>query len=462
MDEDGDTRYILPDEVRTRLDEIASADILVGIPTWNSERTITHVARAVEAGLRKHFPAARSVICISDGGSSDRTLDVALSARVADDAAFLLVPPESPEPLRVGFRYRGIPGKGSAFRSIFEVAARLGVRACAVVDADLRSITPYWLDRLLSPVMHHGFEYVAPVYQRHKYDGTITNSLAYPVTTALYGTRIRQPIGGEFGFSGDLAKAFAAEDEVWESDVARFGVDIWMTTTAVVRGARTCQAILGAKIHDPKDPGADLGPMFQQVVGSLFALAGRYRDRWWDVDSAETPPTFGFRSAFSAEPVECSVPRLTWKFVQGYGRHLTQWRQVLSEESMEGVERAVGQASESGRGLVVEPDLWIRIVYDFLVAYNARSEEATTLIDSLIPLYFARTATFVEATRDDDADAAEAKVQELAELALDLKPYLRKRWDEQAVPDRALQEQPIPEVERPSEGLEDALTSERA
>ena len=38
--------------------------------------------------------------------------------------------------------YHGIPGKGGAFRTIFEIARRLKAKACAVVDSDLRSITP--------------------------------------------------------------------------------------------------------------------------------------------------------------------------------------------------------------------------------------------------------------------------------------------------------------------------------
>ena len=74
--------------------------------------------------------------------------------------------------------------------------------ACAVVDADVRSISPEWIELLLRPVLEQGYDYAAPYYLRHKYDGTITNSLAYPLTRALYGKRIRQPIGGEFGFSG--------------------------------------------------------------------------------------------------------------------------------------------------------------------------------------------------------------------------------------------------------------------
>ncbi|MCX7825222.1 MAG: hypothetical protein N2689_06650, partial [Verrucomicrobiae bacterium] len=43
---------------------------------------------------------------------------------------------------RLSFPYHGLPGKGSAFRLIFSMADALGARACAVVDSDLRSITP--------------------------------------------------------------------------------------------------------------------------------------------------------------------------------------------------------------------------------------------------------------------------------------------------------------------------------
>jgi len=447
---------LLPEDVLFQLDEIGSADILVGIPCFNNEETIGNVIRAVEAGLRKHFPEKKTVICVSDGGSADRTLAVAQSAEIGDDWRLLLVSADSPIPKRLAFPYSGLPGKGSAFRSIFEVASRLGVQACGVVDSDLRSITPYWLDRILSPIVHHGNDYVAPIYARHKFDGTITNCIAFPVTTALYGARIRQPIGGEFGLSGELAKTYASKD-VWESDVAKFGIDIWMTTVALVEGAKVAQGILGAKLHDAKDPGKHLGPMFRQVVGSLFALAGQYRNDWWDIDTATSPPIFGFPAAYSAEPIKVSVPRLTWKFVEGYVKHQALWTQVLSEESLHGVQTAVGDAAETTRGLVLDVDTWTKIVYDFLIAYNSRRVDPGTLIDSMIPLYFARTATFIVEVADADLDDAEARIQENADAALALKSYLKRRWREESVPDRELAEQEVPMEGESPEGMVGAL-----
>ncbi len=210
------------------------------------------------------------MIINSDGGSTDGTAEAVLSARL-EDAHLLLVSTPLSAVHRLSFPYHGIPGKGSAFRLIFQMAARLQAKACAVVDSDLRSITPEWFDLLLRPILMADFDFVAPYYHRHKYDGTITNSIVYPLTRSLYGLRVRQPIGGEFGISRRLVARYLERDD-WETDVARYGIDIWMTTIAIAEGYRVCQSFLGAKLHDAKDPGADLSAMLHQVVGSVFRL----------------------------------------------------------------------------------------------------------------------------------------------------------------------------------------------
>src|SRR5512137_1839861 len=225
-----------------RIEEIRSADVLVGIPCYNNEKTIAHVIQMVSHGLDRHYRDLRNVIMVADGGSTDDTREAAKEFQI------------KPWQEKIVSIYRGPAGKGTALRSVFEAARLLNVRACAVVDADLRSITSDWIRDLLDPVVGRGYQFVAPVYLRHKYDGTITNTIVYHLTRALYGKRIRQPIGGDFAFSREVAR-FYAEQDVWESDVARFGVDIWMTTTAITQGFKVCQANLGVKIHDAKDPG---------------------------------------------------------------------------------------------------------------------------------------------------------------------------------------------------------------
>jgi len=250
--------------------DVKDVNILVGIPCYNNEDTIAHVVSTAAEGLRKYFPDMKSAVFISDGGSTDDTREKAYAAPVPD-----------------GFHrrvtiYRGMPGKGTSFRTVFELAMHLKADCCIVVDSDLRSITPEWIKLLAEPVLNKNAGFVAPYYIRHKNDGTITNNIIYPLTRALYGLKIRQPIGGDFGFSGEMAVLYTKED-VWDTDVAKFGIDIWMSTTAINTGLKIVQAQLGTKVHDAKDPAEHLGPMFRQVVSTLMYLMGKYEKRWRNV-----------------------------------------------------------------------------------------------------------------------------------------------------------------------------------
>jgi glycosyltransferase involved in cell wall biosynthesis len=406
-----------------------TVDLLIGIPSFQNANTIGHVVRAVEAGLRKYYPDRRSLIVVSDGGSSDGTREAALAATTDGDEEVLLLDPKSEEPDKVAFTYTGLSGKGSAFRAIFSAAEALGASACAVFDADLRSVSPEWVDRLIGPTLYHGYDLVAPMYERHKFDGTITNSIAFPLTAALYGRRLRQPIGGDFGFSGRLAGHWARK-HVWDTDIARFGVDIWMTTVALCEDFSVCQAILGAKLHDAKDPGRDLGPMFRQVVGSLFALAGRYPDHWLAVDSIQPVRTFGFRSETSTEEIRVNPDRLLWRFVDGYVTYQDVWHKVLAEDNLAEVREAIHRAGERPDGFRLPIELWARICYDYLLAWNAQVADHDELTNSLIPLYFARTATFISECRNDSAAAAEERIESYAEVFRRAKPYLVRRFNE--------------------------------
>jgi hypothetical protein len=371
------------------------ADLVVGIPSYNNAATIAHVVRAVEDGLRLGFPGRRAVLVSSDGGSRDGTAD-AVRGAVRE------------LPVIAG-AYVGLPGKGSALRAVFECADELGAGAGAVVDSDLRSITPEWVRRLLGPVVSGTADYVTPLYARHKHDGTITNTIAYPLTRALYGVRIRQPIGGEFGFSGELARRFVASGD-WRGPIARFGIDIHMTTTALVSGARVAQAFLGAKIHDPKDPGSDLAPMFTEVVGTLFELAGRNAGAWQAVSGSRPAPVVGTVEPVDPETVNASVDVLRRKHALGREEHSATWEEVL------------GEAPES-----LGPREWARVVYDFMAASLRGPERRDALVRALVPLYFARVARFIEDAEALSTAESERLVEEQAVAFEEQKEHLRER-----------------------------------
>jgi glycosyltransferase involved in cell wall biosynthesis len=412
----------LAPETEEKVRRLGEADILVGIPSYNNAETIGHVVRAVNAGLAKYFPGARSVLVNSDGGSSDGTQEV-VNRTAADLHAMFIGDRQSPLH-KIITPYHGIPGKGSAFRTIFEIARRLKAKACAVVDSDLRSITPEWIELLIRPVLEEQYDYVAPYYLRHKYDGTITNSIVYPLTRALYGQRIRQPIGGDFGFSGRLADHYL-DKHVWESDVAKFGIDIWMTTEAIASGARVCQSFLGAKIHNPKDPAADLSAMLVQVLGAVFALMEEHAGIWSVLRGSNPVKLFGFQYEVGVEPVNVNVDRMIASFRQGLTDLGAIWDQMLSSETMKQL-RSLGTASP--QEFRIQDDLWAHVVYDAAVAYHERVMPRDHLLKAFTPLYLGRTATFVLETQALTSAEAEDRIEALCQTFEKHKTYLVARW----------------------------------
>lgn len=414
---------VLSPEVRRRLEQVGPADVLVGIPSYNNARTVGHVVRAVSAGLAKYFPAFRCVIVNSDGGSKDGTVEVVAKAQVDTDKLLLVSHPLHPIQ-RIITPYHGIPGKGSAFRAIFEVARRLEAKTCAVVDADLRSISPEWIELLVRPVLQEGFDYVAPYYRRHPYDGTITNSIVYPLTRALYGQRIRQPIGGDFGFSGQLASCYLSYD-VWNTDVARYGIDIWMTTTALVRNAKVCQAFLGAKLHDPKDPGADLATMVVQVVGSVFRLMEEHASVWCRVSGSAPVPLLGFPFAVATEPISVNVERMLTAFQRGCRDLHEIYEQVFPSDVLE-ILSALTQARQEFR---IPDEMWVRTIYDFAFAYHQRVIDRDHLLRSLTPLYLGWVASFILQTQGSELAQAEERIEQLCRVFEEQKSYLVEKWE---------------------------------
>jgi hypothetical protein len=406
----------LPPPLRDAVGRLGAADIMVGIPSSRNAATIGHVVRAAQAGLVQYFPDLRPVVVNADADSPDGTGRVVVDTEPPDYIERILLVRPRNRLGRISLAYPavdGVSGKGAALRTVLQMADALGVEALVVVDSDLRSIGPEWIELLAGPILKGGFDFVAPRYARYKWDGTITNLLAYPLTRALYGLRIRQPIGGDFGLSGDLVRHLLAQDD-WTPDVSRFGVDSWLTTSAITGGFAVCEARLGAKIHDPKDPAADLGPMFSEVVGTILRLIGAHPDRWAAITASHDVPIYGFERFADPPAFQIDVPRLLGEVVRGCAAAGATWAAILDTDTLRAVGTIVEDA-ESGTVPEVPDAVWARAVYRHALAARPDAAPIEEVVAALLPLYFARVAAFVAETRDLDAAQAEAVVERQAD-----------------------------------------------
>ncbi|MFQ6070664.1 MAG: glycosyltransferase [Candidatus Aminicenantales bacterium] len=429
---------VLTLKVLEQVRKIESTDIVVGIPSYNNEETIGHVIKAVRLGLTKYFPKFKCLIVNSDCGSTDSTrriirnnledykeLDSILIAHEVHPYTRSLHSPIS----EIVTSFRGTPGKGKAFRRIFEIANELKAKAVIVVDSDLRSITPEWVQLLGGPILFKGYDYVAPLYSRHKYDGTITNSIIYPLTRALYGKKIRQPIGGEFGFSSNLLREFVKKD-IWDTDVAYYGIDIWMTTVALANGFKICQSFLGAKIHNPK-PVSTLAPMFKQIMGTIFSLVVEYFDKWKTVKKSTELPSFGFQARVIPEEVSQDFNDLFQRLHRGEIKFRSIWQEILRNNNYKELERVL---TLTKKRYEFPYELWVKIIYDYILFYERFRHvfiemSLPLVLESMIPLYFGFTASFVLKTREMSNREAEEEIEKLCLEFETLKPYLINNWE---------------------------------
>jgi hypothetical protein len=449
---------VLTPAIREQVERLGRADIMVGIPSFKNAATIGYVVRAAQAGLVQYFPDLHPVVINSDAASPDGTGRIVVETEPPDYVEQILLVRPTNKLERVSLTYPeidGVGGKGAALRTIFEIAAALEVQALVVVDSDLRSIVPEWIELLAGPILKGGYDFVAPLYARYKYDGTITNTVTYPLTRALYGHRIRQPIGGDFGVSGDLVRHYLTLDD-WTDDISKFGIDIWMTTNALAGGFAVCQTRLGAKIHDPKDPGSDLGPMFRQVVGTILRLAVLHSKQWLSIRGSHDVPAYGFERIIEPPPLEVNTLRLLSEFHAGSLTLSETWRRMLAPATVETVlELAVeggrlGDAARTRLGVGGDvasttastlemadavsafhfpDDLWARVVYDLVVAARDPQPSLETLVAALVPIYFGRVGSFIIENRHVTTDQAEERVERQAREFELLKPYLIERWN---------------------------------
>lgn len=399
------------------LKEIKTAEILVGMPSYNNINTANYVVSQIVEGLRKYFPNHKSVIFVSDGGSGDGTL-TSVKQITIKSSNIKLIPTI----------YIGASGKGSAIKAIFEAAKYLQVKSVALVDSDLRSVTPEWMNLLITPTMN-GTDFVAPLYNRRKYDGTITNFLCYPLTAALFGKNIRQPIGGDFGFSISLVEELLASS-IWDYPyVSRFGIDIFETHSALAKGFKIKEASLGIKEHDPKDPSSQLIGMFRQVVGTMFTCIDMYQESWKKVIGISEVEKFGQEKNDTVpENIEVSLTNTINAFATNYDNYTPIYRSLLNLETQSKFERLKTLQTSN---IELPSEMWANTVYAFTKAFRNEKKEprsALLLIDALRILWIGRVAAFMKDTWNDDRDQAEEKIRNEAKVFIKLKPLFAETY----------------------------------
>ncbi len=390
----------LPPTLSEKIKKVGEVDIVVGVLCKNVETTILHVLNVVSEGLHKHFSEYKKMIVVSDGFSSDRTVEL----------ANLFQPYNGIEKIVTEDIVEG--GKGAGIKTVFMMASELNAKAVVLLDGDLLSIKPEWIYEFSSPILYGRADLVVPYYIRDKYDGVITNNLAYPFTRALYGLDIRQPIAGEYGLSKNLYETLL-HHPLFPND---FGIDIFIVTSAAANEMEVREGLFSLKIHESTtrylEPEALIIPMFRQVTGMMFELAYYYENFW----KSNRRKIYGkkCRRFFGQNPipVRTDIEKIKNYFKREYSSSVKIIEGILSEKLIEKV-RGISKNVED-----FNADLWAEIVYDFASHYKKarKKAEKRAILDALKTLWLGRFVSYAIETTDMDWNEAEEVIQEQARI----------------------------------------------
>lgn len=405
----------IPEQTRQQIEQIGTVDLVIGLVDQKATEDITAIAETTRQGLDRLSKSARTLLLHRDTGSNTAA-GASLAALEDESLRFLSysLPASDPSVTLV----ESISG---AYRGIGDVSQRVGARACIVLASNLESLTSEWIYGLAQPILERDVDLVAPCYAPHKFEGLLNHAILYPATRALYGKRIENPLGPDFGFSARLLQAV-----LFDPPKARgAGIRLPMIAPeAIVRGLKVCQTHLGRRIYSPID-WKNLDSILAEVLDPLFLEMERDAAFWQHIRSSEPVPTYGDPLPWTEESIPVDTRRLLEPFKLGFRNLQEIWSLVLPPTALLELKKADRLPSEQFR---IPDELWIHVVYDFALAYHLRTIGRDHLLRALTPLYLGWIASYAIEVERLGGALVQRRLERLCAAYENAKPYLVSRW----------------------------------
>lgn len=403
----------LPQDARERIRSGGAVDMVIGIPSYRNARTIGEVLEVLSDGVSSYFPDQRVLLVNADASSSDGT------PRLVENATF------SPNVSKLLTTYEGQVGKGSAIRAILEAAVLSRAKACLVVEARCPGITAEWLPALINPVFA-GMDVALAIYQSSPMAAALTDNLAYPFVRMLFSADLRDPLSSEFCVSCDMALDLISRD-VWDTDVARFGFNPWLTVESLISNRPLVQVHVGYRGEGHLEPGVLNEVRFLHSVGTLLRNLTTYRTLWSRDLPKRRVPYEGTVNPDAVVDGTASFDLLLHGFEEGQAAFAGQWRQIMRPQTLAQLLSLLDQPQDN---FTFPPDLWADIVTEFGVVYSMGDGDPDKVVEALLPIFYGRAADYVRSAEGKTISERERIVQDLAETFVTRLPLLRRLWND--------------------------------
>lgn len=292
-------------------------------------------------------------------------------------------------------------GKGKNLLAFMRVAKQEKADCCLTIDADIRSAKVAWITELLKPVLNNEADYVTPLYARSRFEGSSTNHFAYPIVLAAGGENIRQPIAGDFAFNSKLIDVI--QNSKIPDPAHEYGIDIFLTLSALTNHLRLVQVELDEKMHNPSFN--KLEYMFPQIAAStLFLLRGVKMKTASRVGAEATINNIASSSVFPHR--EDAVKMKEHSLSQLASADFNKWGWVQTDIAKE-IKKFDSVGMKAGD--------WVNILSSWL-KYGLQNKNVSPLIlaEQLLPFFVIRATTFWFSSENMSAEEVEKEIHDQA------------------------------------------------
>ena len=353
----------------------------------------------VLANLTSYFPAEGLMVATPDALSTDSWPGLRIIPISATNASWTLT--------------------AADFVRAHQLAGEHEAQAILMLGPGSASLQASALSDLANAVVTGSSDLANPCYDLSPHAGLINSAILYPLTRALFASRVRFPLAIDLGLSLRMAERLAG--------VARrfIGLNqgdslLWPINEAAVAGLNCSEVDVGPRAT-PQPAENNINAILASVTGSLFSDIDA-KAAFWQRARSLPPPRHPVPQAPHADAAADISPMLD-AFRLAYTNLQEIWSLVLPPNSLLGLKRL---SVTEGAAFRMPESLWARIVFDFLLAYRLRTINRGHLLGALIPLYLAWVASHINIT--SAGTNPERHIEAVAAAFEADKSYLVSRW----------------------------------
>jgi glucosylglycerate synthase len=345
------------------------------------------------------LPGERLLIAVPGGRAEDLRAGVRMVESTAQKSSWLLTAAE--------------------FAQTHRLAAEHQARAVLMLGPGCASLGANGLRGLAETVLGAQVDLAVPRYALPPMAGLVNSALLYPLSRTLFAVPVRYPLAVDLGMSARMAERLAAAAQKLIA-MNQGEAALWTVSEATAAGMTVEEVDAGPR-EQPQPAGADLQTNLPAVTGSLFRDVEAKAALWQRARVAAPARRMALARTNVHEAADTEP--MVQAFRLGYTNLQEIWGMVLSPNSMLGLMRL---SQSDGAAFRMSDGLWVRIVYDFVVAWRQRTINRNHLLGALVPLYLAWAASHIQ-LMNSGADA-ERHVEALAAAFEADKAYLVSRW----------------------------------